>query len=47
VQIPISTQTSSTLPEAIASDPRVSRVTRSLGSRPLPTIDLLRIGWMF
>jgi hypothetical protein len=51
VQIPLSSDTSTSLPANLPSDPRVtnvvdrlSRVTDALGASTLPTLDLLRLG---
>jgi hypothetical protein len=53
VQIPLSSSVSNTLPDNLPNDPRVTNATRNLntlgetlGSSVLPTIDLLRIGFM-
>ena len=46
VQIPLSTSSSNTLPAGTAASTEVNRVASSYGQKLLPTIDLLRIGFL-
>jgi hypothetical protein len=46
VQIPLSSSTSSSLPQGTIANDRVMHVADSLGDSVLPTIDLLRLGFL-
>jgi hypothetical protein len=47
VQIPLSSSVSSTLPPQVLATQGLTTVTDTLGKSALPTIDLLRIGFLF
>jgi hypothetical protein len=48
VQLPVSASISTTLPEGIVQlDSSMTRVANALGHEPTPTIDLLRVGFLF
>lgn len=47
LQIPLSAAVSSTLPSQLPASQSVSTVAMSLGNSVLPTVDLLRVGFLF
>jgi hypothetical protein len=47
VQIPVSSSSSSTVPPGIAAADSITSVTNTLGRGVLPTVDLLRLGFLF
>ncbi len=46
VQIPVKSQVTTSLPDAALADSRVTTTTDLLGKRVLPTVDLLRVGFL-
>lgn len=46
VQIPVKSQVTTTLPDAAMADSRVTTTTDLLGKKVLPTVDLLRVGFL-
>jgi hypothetical protein len=44
IQLPIASSESTTIPAGLTIDPRVTRVTDTLGKSVVPTIDLLQVG---
>ena len=46
VQIPVKSQVTTSLPDAAMADSRVTTTTDLLGKRVLPTVDLLRVGFL-
>jgi hypothetical protein len=47
VQLPVSTTASSSIPTGNPAGDQIASVTKTLGSTPLPTLDLLRAGFLF
>jgi hypothetical protein len=46
VQIPVKSQVTTSLPDAAMADSRVTTTTDLLGKKVLPTVDLLRVGFL-
>ncbi len=47
VQLPVASSSSNSLPRAIQASQEVTSIANSLGDTTLPTIDLLRVGFLF
>jgi hypothetical protein len=47
VQLPVASNSSNSLPRAIQASQEVTSIANSLGNTALPTIDLLRVGFLF
>jgi len=47
VQLPVASSTESTLPTTVAQSEQVTNAVNLVGKSPLPTVDLLRVGFLF
>jgi len=47
VQLPVASTTESTLPTTVAQSEQVTNAVNLVGKTPLPTVDLLKVGFLF